>query len=117
MDGGRRTDIWITKSLPELSSGETKTCTLKLKFKISVETVKPFGCSKQVCILQLPIPYCVSIIMVTLTRHVFINIFQMEHIYAVKFAMGYEKNMSFFVIPKSPKVFKKVEKIGLGFFK
>ena len=23
-DGGRRTDIWITKSLPELSSGETK---------------------------------------------------------------------------------------------
>ena len=24
MDGGRRTDIWITKSLPELSSGETK---------------------------------------------------------------------------------------------
>ena len=25
-DGTRRTDIWITKSLPELSSGETKTC-------------------------------------------------------------------------------------------
>ena len=24
IDGGRRTDIWITKSLPELSSGETK---------------------------------------------------------------------------------------------
>ena len=24
MDGRRRTDIWITKSLPELSSGETK---------------------------------------------------------------------------------------------
>ena len=24
-DGGHRTDIWITKSLPELSSGETKT--------------------------------------------------------------------------------------------
>ena len=23
-DGGRRTDIWNTKSLPELSSGETK---------------------------------------------------------------------------------------------
>ena len=23
-DGARRTDIWITKSLPELSSGETK---------------------------------------------------------------------------------------------
>ena len=24
MDGARRTDIWITKSLPELSSDETK---------------------------------------------------------------------------------------------
>ena len=30
--------------------------------------------------------------------------------------MGYEKNMSFLVIPKSPKVWKKVEKIGLGSF-
>ena len=30
--------------------------------------------------------------------------------------MDYEKNMSFLVIPKSPKVFKKVEKVGLGFF-
>ena len=60
--------------------------------------------------------YCVSLIMVTITRHVFINIFQMEHFSAVKFTMGYEKNMSFLVIPKSPKVSKKVEKIGLGSF-
>ena len=29
----------------------------------------------------------------------------------------YEKNMSFLVIAKSPKVWKKVEKIGLGSFK
>ena len=28
--------------------------------------------------------------------------------------MGYEKNTSFLVIPKSPKVWKKVLKIGLG---
>ena len=44
------------------------------------------------------------IIMVTITRHIFINIFQMECFSAVKFAMGYEKSMSFLVIPKSPKV-------------
>ena len=53
----------------------------------------------------------------TITRHVFINIFQMKHFSAVKFAMGYENNMSFPVIPNSPKVWKKVEKKGLGSFK
>ena len=52
--------------------------------------------------------------MVTITRHIFINIFQIEHFSAVKIAMGYEKNMHFFVIAKSPKVWKEVEKIGLG---
>ena len=57
--------------------------------------------------------------MVTITRHVFIYIFQTERFSAVKLAMGYEKNMSFLVIAKSPKVWKKkkVEKIGLGSFK
>ena len=46
-----------------------------------------------VCILQIhvPISYCVSLIMVTITRHIFINIFQTECFSAVKFAMGYEK--------------------------
>ena len=38
-----------------------------------------------------------------MTRHIFINIFQTEHFSAVKFAMGYEKNVSFLVIAKSPK--------------
>ena len=55
--------------------------------------------------------------MVTITRQVFIDFFQTKHFSAVKFYMGYEKNMSFHVIPKSPKVWKKVEKIGLGSFK
>ena len=32
-DGTRRTDIWITKPLPELSSGETKTHSGKLLYK------------------------------------------------------------------------------------
>ena len=41
----------------------------------------------------------------------------MEHLSTIKFAMGYEKNRSFLVIPKSPKVGKRVEKIGLGPFK
>ena len=43
-----------------------------------------------------------SLIMVTINRQVFINFFQTEHFSAVKFVMGYEKNMSFHVIPKSP---------------
>ena len=58
-----------------------------------------------------------SLIMVTIkTRHIFINISQTEHFPAVKFDMGYEKNMSFLVIPKSPNLWKKVEKTGLGSF-
>ena len=55
--------------------------------------------------------------MVTITRHICINIFQTEHFSDVKFAMGYEKNMSVLVIAISLKVCKKVEKIGLDFFK
>ena len=72
---------------------------------------------KQFCILQLPVSYGVGSVMITITRHVFINIFQMEYFSAVKHAMDYEKNMSFLVIAKSLKSLKKVEKIGLGFFK
>ena len=86
------------------------------KVKIWVETVKLFGWTKQFCDLQLPQSCCVSLIMVTITRHVFINVFQTEHISVVKFNMGYEKNMSFLAIPKSPKLRKEVEKIGLGSF-
>ena len=52
--------------------------------------------------------------MVTITRHVFTDFFQTKHFLAVKLYMGYEQNISFLVIPKSPKVGKQVEKIGLG---
>ena len=79
----------------------------RCKFQISVETAKLFGCTKQFCTLQLHISYCVSLIMVTITRHIFINIFHIEHFSAVKFAMGYEKNMSILVIAKPPKARKK----------
>ena len=88
----------------------------RCNFQISVEAIKLLECTKQFCILQLPISYCVGLIMATITKHIFINIFQMKQFSAVKFAMGYEKNMSFLMIAKSPQVWKKVEKIGLGFF-
>ena len=76
----------------------------RCKFQISVEMVKPFGCTKQFSTLQLPISYSASLIIVTITRHVFTNTFQRDHFSAVKFSMRYEKNMSFLVIAKSPKV-------------
>ncbi len=72
--------------------------------QISLKSVKPFGHKKRLRILQLPIPYCVSLIMVTITSHILINIFQTVHISSVKFTRGNEKNMSFLLIPKSPKV-------------
>ena len=56
------------------------------------------------------IAYCVSLIMVTITKHIFINIFQTEHLSALKYAKGYKKNMSFLVISKSPKVWKKLKR-------
>ena len=48
--------------------------------------------------------------MLSITRHVFIDIFQTEHISAIKFDTGYEKNMSFLVIANSSKVEKKTLK-------
>ena len=86
-------------------------------FQISFKSVKPFGHKKRLRILQLPIPYCVSLIMVTITSHIFINIFQTVHFSAVKFTRGNEKNMSFLLIPKSQKVWKKSEASGPGSFK
>ena len=53
---------------------------LDLDFQILFVLVKPFGYTKRLCtgILQLRIAYCISLIMVTITSHVFINIFQKE---------------------------------------
>ena len=36
--------------------------------------------------------------MVTITSRIVINIFQVEQFWAVKFAMGYEENMSFLFV-------------------
>ena len=46
--------------------------------------------------------------------YIFIDIFHTGHFSAVKFVMGYEKNMSFLVLPKSPKVRRKKKKVALG---
>ena len=88
-----------------------------VNFKFQLKRSSRLDIRSNFFILQLPISYCVSLIMVTITRQVFTNIFQMEHFSAVKFAMDYEKNMSSLVIPKiSKSLKKKVEKIGLGSF-
>ena len=51
-------------------------------------------CTKQFCYNVVAyILLCKLIIMVTITRHVFINILQTKHFTTVKFAMGYEKNI------------------------
>ena len=71
-------------------------------------------------ILYIAVAYiflCISLIMVTITRHIFINLFQMEHFLAVKFAMGYEKNELSCDSKISKSLEKKVEKIGLGSLK
>ena len=53
--------------------------------------IKPFGNKKQFHELQLPLSYCVSLVMVPITNHIFLNIFQMEHFSAVKFDIDYIK--------------------------
>ena len=73
-------------------------------FQISVKSITPFEYKKRLRILQLPIPHWVSLIMVTITCHIFINIFQTVHFSAVKFSRGNEKNVSFLLIIKSLKV-------------
>ena len=67
--------------------------------------------------MQLPIPYCVSLIMDTMTSHVFTNIFQMTHIAGVKFTGGYKKNMMFLWIPKSQNVLENKQKLDQAPFK
>ncbi len=65
-------------------------------FQISFKSVKPFAHKKRLRILQNPIPYCVSLIMVTITIHIFINIFQTVHFSAIKFTWVMRKIWAFF---------------------
>ena len=57
--------------------------------------------------------YSVSLIMVTITSHIFTAIFPREYLLAIQFLVDTEKNMGHLLIPKSQKVWEKVEKIGL----
>ena len=60
--------------------------------------VKLFGCTKQFCIIAAAYIFCVFLCKLNYGYHNqthFIDIFQTKHFSAVKFAQGYEKNMSF----------------------
>ncbi len=78
-------------------------------FQISVRSVWKHE------ITYLPIPYCVSLIMVTITSHIFINIFQTVHFSAVKFTRGNGKNMSFLLIYQNLRKFEKIRSNRTGF--
>ena len=56
--------------------------------------------------LQLPVSLC-KLSYGYITRHIFINIFQMEHFSAVKFAMGYGKK---YKLSCDTKIFKSLKK-------
>ena len=42
----------------------------KYWFQLSIKSAKPFGYKKGLHILKLPMPYCVNLIMVTITSHI-----------------------------------------------
>ncbi len=62
---------------------------------------------------------CLScvIYMVTITSHIFINLFQTVHFSAVKFSWGNEKNMIFLLIPKSHRFAKNLKRLDQAPFK
>ena len=63
--------------------------------------------------------YCVSLvssIMITIIRHVFINIFQTDHFSTCKICHGLWEKYELPCDSKISKSLKKVEKIGLGSF-
>ncbi len=75
----------------------------------SIYLVKQFGPFKKLIENSWSIPYCVSLIMITKISYIFINIFQIVHFLSYKIYQSFEKNMSFLLIPKSQKVWKKSE--------
>ena len=59
--------------------------------QISVKLVKPFGYAKRLYVLQLPIPYCESLLLFTTTSHTSINIFQTVHFSPLNFTRDNKK--------------------------
>ena len=89
----------------------------KCKFRISVETVKLFGCIKQFCI------FAVAYFLPCKLNYGYLNQARF-HWYlpngtlsSCEICHGLWENISFLLIPKSPNIWEKVEKIGLGSFK
>ena len=72
--------------------------------------IKPFGCTKQFRISQFRSVY----LMVTIARHVFINIFQ--HFSGVKICYGLREKMDFLETPKSLKLWKQLQNSDRGSF-
>ena len=81
---------------------------------VGSQLVRPLGCAKQLCKLQSPILYCVSLIMVTITIHIFTDIFPREHFMAVISFVGNEKNMGYLLVSNLIKFEKKLNKNQTG---
>ena len=80
----------------------------RCKFKILIKI------GQTVWMQQVNFVYCSCLNLTVRKFHYGYHNFQMLHFSAVKFYRGYEKNMSFLVMLKSPNLEKNVEKIGLG---
>ena len=89
-----------------LKNQHSKSVNLKFHFKLDEQSNFVYYS----CLL-------VSLIMVTITSHVFISIFQKEPFSVAKFYMSYEENMSFLVIPKIKISISQSWQIGLASFK
>ena len=87
-----------------------------LGFKFQLSWLNPLDTRKDYIFCNCLYLYCVNLIMVTITSHIVINIFQTVQFSAVIFTRGNEKNMSFLLIPKCHKVWKKIEVIRPGSF-
>ena len=91
----------------QISTSLDRSSIKTFQFQISDESVVlPFWFQKQFCIFKLRMLHCVNL--VTITKHIFTDISQINHLSAVKFYMGNEKNMRNLLITKSQKVWKKI---------
>ena len=82
------------------------------KFQIWIEMIKPFN-------VRSNFVYCSGLllsklIMITITRHVFINIFQTKHLSTVKVIMIYEKKNELSCDTKISKSLEKSWEEGVG---
>ena len=65
--------------------------------------------TKQFCVLQLPISYCVSLIIVRLIRHIFINIFKKETLFNCEILCGSWEKIKLSCSTKNLQKFEKMD--------